>query len=174
MNPEAAKVLPTEEAKIAERLKSARLALGLTQAQLAAKAGLSRSAVVHYEKKKAVPGGLELIKLAKALDQSPNRLLSGVESFFDSEKTEYALVSDNLDETAVKMGMCLMALDRETQERISSLLMALVKARMTAQEFAEFVDAMKTVRGTIAALTAEIEALAAAAERIITDSGGKR
>ena len=56
---------------IAERLREARHSRELSQTSLAKEAGLSRSAIVHYENANAVPGGLELLKLAKALGVSP-------------------------------------------------------------------------------------------------------
>ena len=78
------KKLGHKESQIAERLKKAREGLMLTQQQVADRARVSRSALVHYEKGNVIPGGPELIGLAKALKLTPNYILSGSEFFFDS------------------------------------------------------------------------------------------
>src|SRR5216684_2103246 len=97
----------TPSKEIAERLKAGRKRLGLTQAGLAAKAQLGRSAVVHYEQGHAVPGAIELMKLARALELSPNVILSGSEQFFPSRSPEHALVADDMNVLATKMALCL-------------------------------------------------------------------
>jgi len=166
--------LRSEEEKIAERLKKARLALRLTQAELAKKAGISRSAIVHYEKGNAVPGAIELIKLAKSLEHSPNYLLSGAETFFDSKKLEHALASENPEVTQMRATLCLMALDREVREPLSALLMALVKLQKKPSEFAEFVKAIENVAGTIAQYRPQIDAVADDAAKTFSARKGKR
>jgi len=169
-------VLPlrSEEEKIAGRLKKARLALHLTQAELGKKAGISRSAVVHYEKGNAVPGGIELIKLAKSLQHSPNYLLSGAETFFDSKKLEHALASENPEVTITRATLCLMALDREIREPVSALLMALVKLEKKPPEFAEFVKAIENVAGTVAQHQPQIDMVADEVARTFSSRKRKR
>jgi len=92
------KKMTDDKSQIAERLKSAREGLALTQQQVADKARVSRSAVVHYEKGNVIPGGPELIGLAKALKVTPNYILSGSEGFFDSTAPEHALAAREVDE----------------------------------------------------------------------------
>ena len=174
MKHKVASIIPTDAEKIAKRLKATRLALGLTQAQLATNAGLNRNTVVHYERGNAVPGAIELIKLAKALRQSPNQLLSGAEAFFDSESSEPLLVSDDFEATAMRITICLMALDREIQQWIAGLLMSLVKSKKTNAEFAEFKTAIQQVADVIALKRSEIYAIADEAKHIVPPPRGKR
>lgn len=54
---------------VAERIKEARLALGMTQAQLAEQAGVSESAIQMYEIGKRIPRDSVKAKLAEVLKQ---------------------------------------------------------------------------------------------------------
>jgi transcriptional regulator with XRE-family HTH domain len=54
-------------APFAERLRACRLAAGLTQAELAARAGVSASAIVNYERGSARPRPRRLAALARVL-----------------------------------------------------------------------------------------------------------
>jgi transcriptional regulator with XRE-family HTH domain len=136
------------------------MALELTQGGLADKAGLSRSAVVHYEQGNAVPGGMELVKLAQALGKSPNYLLSGSDDFFKSESPDHALADDNPGVVITRTAICLQALDREVRESVSALLMNLVKAKLNKREFQEFTQAIEMVSQSIPQMTPELETLA--------------
>jgi putative transcriptional regulator len=51
-----------------QKLRDLRLAAGLTQQQLADRAGIQRETVNHAENERHVPGGDTLGKIAKALD----------------------------------------------------------------------------------------------------------
>ena len=122
--------------KIAERIKQARMQLERTQEAMAQQAGLSRSAYIHYEQGNAVPGGLELIKLAGALGKSPNYLLAGSENFFGA-KVPGALPPPITAEAAVyRITMTLPLLDREVVEALSSMTIAMVRAKLTKRQFA--------------------------------------
>ena len=161
MKDKSASPLPTEVDEIARRLKRARLDLNLTQATLAQKARLSRSAIVHYEKGNAIPGGPELIKLARALQRTPNYLLSGSDTFFDSRNPEHALASSGQYAVTIQRAVvCLMALDREVRERVSALLMTLVQEKKGKEGFAQFLRAMETVQETMATVAPQVEAIA--------------
>ncbi len=123
---------------IAERLKAARKRLDLTQAKLAGKARLGRSALIHYEQGHAVPGGLELelVKLANALKLTPNFILSGSDEFFTSKSPAHVLAGDIGQGLPVaRTAICLTVLSREMQETLSSLIMGSVKAKLTKREF---------------------------------------
>ncbi|MGC2457968.1 MAG: helix-turn-helix domain-containing protein [Gallionellaceae bacterium] len=135
--------------QIGERIKKARAALELTQVGLAKKASLSRSAVVHYEQGNAVPGGVELVKLADALHLSPNYLLSGSDNYFESESIDHALANDNPDIVISRAAICLSRLDREVQESVSALLMILVKAKLSKRDYQELIKAIGFVGQTL-------------------------
>ena len=127
-----------QKAKIGERLRSARDGLKLTQAALAKQAGVGRSTIVHYETGKILPGGMELIKLAKALNVSPNYILSGTERFFDSEEPEHVLASGDVAVMAPRVVLCLMALDQDVRESFSSLLMNMIKQKLDSDQYEQF------------------------------------
>ena len=138
--------LNTLSQQIGERIKQGRTALEITQVQLAKKASLSRSAVVHYEQGNAVPGSAELVKLAQALNISPNYLLSGSDSFFPSKSAEHALAdTENPQLLVARAGICLMVLDREVRESFSALLMSLVKAKLNKREFQELTQTIEII-----------------------------
>lgn len=151
--------------QIGERIKKARTALELTQVGLAKKASLSRSAVVHYEQGNAVPGSVELVKLAEALNLSPNYLLSGSNNFFASQSIDHALVSDNPALVISRTAICLSQLDREVQESISALLMTLVKAKLPKRKFQELIKAIGLVGQTLPEMRAGAEKIIDKVER---------
>ncbi|MGC2457432.1 MAG: helix-turn-helix transcriptional regulator [Gallionellaceae bacterium] len=126
--------------QLGERIKAARASMELTQVGLAKKASLSRSAVVHYEQGNAVPGGVELVKLAEALHLTPNYLLSGSDDYFASQTIDHALASDDMEVMVARNSICLMVLDREVRESISALLMTLVKAKLPKRKYKELIE----------------------------------
>lgn len=127
--------MKSHKAKIAERLRKARDELGLTQTELAKKAGISRSAIVHYETAGTVPGGIELIKLSNALKVTPNYLLSGSETFLESDKPEHILATDNQELMIARISLCFLALDKPVREKMSELLISLVQQKLSNDEF---------------------------------------
>ena len=149
----------SQKTKIAERLKKARESEQVSQQTLAMKAGISRSAVVHYEQGKAVPGGLELIKLAKALRLSPNYILSGSDAFFESKASEHALATEHKGKLTMRMTLCLMALDREIREPLSALLMALLKAKLSKEDYKGMIAIFETMDETMPDLMQGVEQL---------------
>jgi transcriptional regulator with XRE-family HTH domain len=62
---------------LGERIRDARRAIGLTQAQLAAAVGVTRSAVAQWETGRAGQVGANLARVAAALGVSAEHLLSG-------------------------------------------------------------------------------------------------
>ncbi|HEY2967296.1 MAG TPA: helix-turn-helix transcriptional regulator [Casimicrobiaceae bacterium] len=161
-----------ERATIAGRLLKTREDLGLSQEDLAKTAGISRSAIVRYEQGKVVPGGLKLGRLAAALGKSPNELLSGADSYFPSRRPEHALAGRDFQATSTRITLCLMALDRGIQERVSALLMAMVEAKKTKAEFAEFLKAIDEVEATLSKIRPNVDSLTDHAVREAT--GRKR
>jgi putative transcriptional regulator len=59
-----------------EKLRQARAAAGLTQKELADRAGIQRETVNHAENGKHLPGSETLARIAKALDVSIDSLFS--------------------------------------------------------------------------------------------------
>ena len=142
--------------KIAERIKQARMQLERTQEAMAQQAGLSRSAYIHYEQANAVPGGLELIKLAGALRKSPNYLLAGSENFFGA-KVPGALPPPITVEAAVyRIAMTLPLCDREVVEAFFSMAMAIVRAKLTKRQFAKMQKIWDKVDAEVPNLAAEL------------------
>lgn|GEM_PF-2494278 len=160
-----AKVVPliSPAEAIAGRLKDGRKKLGLTQAQLAAKAHLARSSVINYEQGNAVPGSLELIKLANALQLPPNFILSGSDAFFPSHSPDHALAGENLHEIAAQIAICLVVVGRELAEPLSALLMMMVRQKLSKKQFAELTKAQQAIKDSIPEMEAGIEKVADAA-----------
>ena len=145
----------SEKDKFAERLKKARLASGLTQQAVAAKAKISRSAIVSYELGRVVPGTLELARLAKALSVSPNVLLCGSEDFFGAERPRNFLNVEDPRLRAALIGICLDVLDREAADHLSALIVALVQARFPEKEqYDAFVNSLEEAMPYLQALLA--------------------
>lgn len=63
-----------------KNLKEVRLFLGLSQGALAKKAGFKSSAISHFETGTREPSLPNLVRLAKALGVSTDRLLFGVDN----------------------------------------------------------------------------------------------
>lgn len=61
--------------QIADNLREVRIKKGLTQAQLAKKAGLNSNSYAKIERGKAQLKGVTLVKLLKALDAKPTDIL---------------------------------------------------------------------------------------------------
>lgn len=73
-----------EAAGVASALVKARHERGLTQADLAERSGVSRSAIKGYETGRTMPGARELKSLCVTLGVSPTTLLYGSEQAFAS------------------------------------------------------------------------------------------
>jgi len=131
----------TQDNIIGKRLKREREARELSQAALAKRADISRSAIAHYETGKVIPGGPELIKLADALEITPNFILSGSDEYFPSKEPEHALDVDDMT-LILQMTLCFNQLDREIRKKFSALLVTLVKEGMTDSEYQEFTETL--------------------------------
>jgi transcriptional regulator with XRE-family HTH domain len=147
--PTPEETLPTDKKRIAERLRKARGDAGLTQAQLASQSDVGRSAIVHYENAKAIPGGMELIKLANTLGKTPNYILSGSEQFHESTEPEHAFATGDIEQLIPRITFCLLALDREVSEKFSELLMSLVKQKFSKADYESFVVGVNALDSTM-------------------------
>ena len=144
----------TQDNIIGKRLKREREAKELSQMALAKKADISRSAIVHYETGKVIPGGPELIKLADALEITPNFILSGSDEYFHSKKPEHALADyDDVMPYIIRTAFCLMALDRESTEVFSAMLLTMVKQKKTEKEFEKFLKLLDIMASQLAPLS---------------------
>lgn len=75
---------PAESLGFASALIKARTDKGMTQAQLSELSGISRSAIKGYETGRNMPGARELRSLCRTLQVSPNLLLFGTETPFET------------------------------------------------------------------------------------------
>lgn len=73
---------PSGEGSIAQRVANARAVMGITQAELARRSGISQQALQQIEKG-STQSPRRLVDLAKALNTTPERLLFGVPSSFN-------------------------------------------------------------------------------------------
>ena len=151
--------MKSHKAKIAERLRKARDELGITQTKLAKMAGIGRSAVVHYETAGTVPGGIELIKLSNALKVTPNYLLSGSESFLPSSEPEHSLATDDISLLIARLSACILCLDTEVREKLSELVLSLVKQKLDKREFEGLMLMLDTLGPLLAGKSSELESL---------------
>ena len=76
-------------ASIGERIRSRRLEMGLTQAQLGRLAGVSGSFVGHLERAEKIPSVETLMRLCVCMDMSMDYLVMGVRR--ECERTRCAL-----------------------------------------------------------------------------------
>ena len=162
------KKLSVDKIKIADRLKKAREALNLTQQQVADKAHVSRSAIVHYERGIVIPGGPELIGLAYALNMTPNFILGGSESFFPSSAPEHVLVTGDEATRMAKIAICMSDLDQDIAESISALAMAALKATLSPDRYAMAMAGIAHVSAVMPAMLQGVESLA---DQVIKDAG---
>lgn len=80
------------------RIKRCRLALGLSKARLASKAGLSRPTITYYENRHATPTLRSLRKLADALGVTVDYLVGIEKDPKDSGDLKMRLLFKNIDE----------------------------------------------------------------------------
>jgi transcriptional regulator with XRE-family HTH domain len=151
--------MKTQKKQIAERIQKARKELGITQAKLSKAADIGRSSLVHYENAGAVPGGIELIKLSKALNVTPNYLLSGSETFLDSGKPEHMLSTDNQELLGARMTLCFLALDKPVREKMSELIISMIQQKLSNEEFEVLMTFMDELGQGIQGINKDMEKL---------------
>ncbi len=121
-----------DEITFASELIKARGELGLTQAQLAEKSGLSLSAIKAYESGRNMPGARELRELCQAVQVSPNKLLFGTELPFKDRGIGDMLVDGDSDEQAVmrvRLAMLTGMLASDERQSIYTLAKSIAVAR---------------------------------------------
>ena len=162
--------------KIGERLKTAREIAKMTQVKLAETANIARTSIVHYEQGNVVPGSLELIRLAKALNISPNYILSGSDEFFSSNSLEEIIATSDESTRIAIISICMKTLDREISEDISRLIISLVKTKLNKTDFQELQKYIQLIAGTMSQMGPDIEGLAdrAIEKRNLAGTGKKK
>ena len=76
-----------------ERLKKTRLAMNLSQTELALRAGISERSLYTYEQNGVIPRTGNILRLAEALNVSPNYLLEGERAPADGRNEEMFLAN---------------------------------------------------------------------------------
>lgn len=137
------------EGGIGIRLKAAREAKGISQSDLHAKTGLSRTVLINYEAGRHKPGTRELRLLCDALEVSPNYLIYG------TEETRHK--SDSLADVVFSYGdaaffhfitvipMAVMTLGKDDIRAILNITESLLKAKDPAG-YAEFMEMLKDIK----------------------------
>lgn len=127
-----------------EKVKEARVSLGISQPQLGKKIGLSVRSVIAYEKGEKKPRPASMLKLAKALGVSV-KFLSGdgcEDPMADIEKDDYiaearerygAAGAKNMDEL-LSANTALFAGGELSQEQKDAFFEAVMKAYITCKE----------------------------------------
>jgi len=95
--------MSTPESKFSARLRAARDLRGLSQSELADRAGLKPSAVSHFETGKRAPSFDNLKKLADALEVSTDYLLGRTDDPKPTDRTAAGPTYDKLFRDAEKM-----------------------------------------------------------------------
>ena len=105
---------------IGERIKSKRLELGLTQDELAKKAGYkSRSSINKIELSRDLP--LDKIeKVAKILECSPSYLMGWEDEEIIKQNVDMDIELTNMDKRLKEYALKLSALPKDKQEHIMS------------------------------------------------------
>lgn len=132
--------------QIAERLRDAREDAELTQMELAKKASVGRSTIMHYENAKAVPGGMELLKLSKALDVSVNHILTGKERYRKSTEEELSFDSPEALRLQFLVMFSITALEPDLRDKFAELLMGMARQRIGQEDF----NALERISGALA------------------------
>ena len=108
--------MTTKKMTFGERLKMLRERSGLTQGQLAAKAGISREVLNSYEKEVRTPRIEYLKKLADALDTDYNGLIGGYPSIFDVKKTLDEIIEELKEFKNCEIDICCTPVRRQKRK----------------------------------------------------------
>ena len=102
---------------ISERIFERLGQLSMTQKEFAEKAGIQQSTISEWKKNKTNPASDKILAICKALDVSPEWLLSGVDPAAGRGKTQaYYVVDINTD--SGKLIMEYNKMDRSQRDRL--------------------------------------------------------
>lgn len=124
-----------------EAIKEARKKKGLTQKQLAQKSDLATITIQQYERNLREPRLANLIKIAHALDVSPESLFGytriGIMTKFDKEKLDYCNPGIFSDANIRHMSKLLKQLNFNGQEKAIEQVELLTKIPEYQESFAD-------------------------------------
>jgi transcriptional regulator with XRE-family HTH domain len=119
---------------IGSRIRASREARGYTQTHLAGQTksidplgqGISRTAIVGYEAEHSKPGAREIKLLCNALNITPNWLLYGEESIYETQAKD-AIVKLAIDDSTYifQIAMALAALKQHERQSFSNLIFSM-------------------------------------------------
>jgi transcriptional regulator with XRE-family HTH domain len=110
---------------VGERIKNLRVQAGMTQANLAAKVGLTYVQIGRYEKRGAVPSADVLAKLASALNTTTDFLMHG-----SAQDKASAQINDN---ELLSLFRSVEKMSNEDKACIKTMIDALVTKRQLQQ-----------------------------------------
>ncbi len=108
--------------RIFERLKQ----LSMTQKEFARKAGIQQSTISEWKKNKTNPSSDKILAICKALDVTPEWLLSGIETHGDRGKPSEWYAIDALTESG-QLIKAFNSMDKAQQSRLLGYAEALTK-----------------------------------------------
>ena len=130
-----------------EKLVACRAELGLSQAELSAKAGIGKRTITSYETDGRIPQPAQLYKLAKALGVTPEYLkndeitnpLFGMESmdYIESTRRKYGARQARDVETLLSENTALFAGGDISEEAKDAFFQAVMKAYIDCKESAK-------------------------------------
>lgn len=135
------------EETLGARIRQRREALGLDQAELGARVGVARSQVSVWENGHQVPGGANLVKLARALEVTSEWILGGDESghlvvresgeiSYDPRPDSEASPAEQLIAfLGVKVGMRRLAGELTAKDLVAAAYTLARAERFSAEEF---------------------------------------
>ncbi len=131
-------------ASFAEKVKTARSELGLTQAELGEAVGVSLRTILDYEKGKKSPRQSTLLKLAKALkvsvkfltDDTCNNPLADIEKdgYIEEARQRYGAAGGRDVEQLLADNAALFAGGELSQDQKDAFFEAVMKAYITCKE----------------------------------------
>lgn len=118
---EVSVMIPEERGKIiGEKIKRRRIELGMTQQELAARAGTTKAAISHYEVGRRVPRTAQLVSIAAALDLSPCEFIerdvepTPVPEYFPGEAAVFDEEPPEEESALERLNYILRIIDQET------------------------------------------------------------
>ena len=100
--------MPLDYAAIGKRVARRRKALGLTQAQVSEMANISTPYVSSIERAKSIPSTEVIMRLAIALDTTPNEFLVGTAQREDDQWRAVAELLRGMDEKHLSLARSLL------------------------------------------------------------------